>query len=231
MSDNDEIEGGDEAEGVFRENPLFVDKSPAKAVGFHDDQRGSRGMGDVEVGLIPRVEASEWRVWDVDAVVEFELGTQVRSGLEMQLGQLGENAGGEGPLTVVEGEWDSNSIQQNQVVLFKSNILGESVAEDNEKESVSIHEKEVSSTECQFSNSKIPQPTVVLTGPNTGSQQLIIGPNTGSQQLITGPNTRSQQIPEVEIVVKDGISRKVRSVNELVVNSLSAEKRRRTAKV
>ncbi|KAK8523653.1 hypothetical protein V6N12_013738 [Hibiscus sabdariffa] len=77
MSDNDEIEGGDEAEGVFRENPLFVDKSPAKAVGFHDDQRGSRGMGDVEVGLIPRVEASEWRVWDVDAVVEFELGTQV----------------------------------------------------------------------------------------------------------------------------------------------------------
>ncbi|KAK8627972.1 hypothetical protein V6N13_063687 [Hibiscus sabdariffa] len=191
-SDNDDIEGGDEAEGVFRENPLFVDKSPAKAVGFHDDQRGSRGMGDVEVGLIPRVEASEWRVWDVDAVVEFELGTQVRFGLEMQLGQLGENAGGEGPLTVVEGEWDSNSIQQNQVVLFKSNILGESVAEDNEKESVSIHEKEVSSTECQFSNSKIPQPIVVLTGPNTGSQQLIIGPNTGSQQLITGPNTGSQ---------------------------------------
>ncbi|KAK8574537.1 hypothetical protein V6N12_062227 [Hibiscus sabdariffa] len=88
-SDNDDIEGGDEAEGVFRENPLFVDKSPAKAVGFHDDQRGSRGMGDVEVGLIPRVKASEWRVWDVDAVVEFELGTQVRSGLEMQLGQLG----------------------------------------------------------------------------------------------------------------------------------------------
>ncbi|KAK9006666.1 hypothetical protein V6N11_019000 [Hibiscus sabdariffa] len=165
-------------------------------------------MGDVEVGLIPRVEASEWRVWDVDAVVEFELGTQVRSGLEMQLGQMGENVGGEGPLTVVEGEWDSNSIQQNQVVLFKSNILGESVAEDNEKESVSIHEKEISSTECQFSNSKIPQPTVVLTGPNTRSQQLIIGPNTGSQQLITGPNKGSQQLPEVEIVVKDGISRK-----------------------
>ncbi|KAL4339851.1 hypothetical protein GQ457_08G017430 [Hibiscus cannabinus] len=128
--------------GFRRENPLFADKSSAKVVGFHDDQRSSHGMGDVEVGVISRVEASEWRVWDVDAVVEFEMGTQVRSGPEMKLGQLGEKAGGQGPLTVVEGEWDSNSIQQNQVVLFKSNILGESVAEDNEKESVSIHEKE-----------------------------------------------------------------------------------------
>ncbi|KAL4369232.1 hypothetical protein GQ457_05G026620 [Hibiscus cannabinus] len=164
----------EQAEGVFRENPLFTDKSPAKVVGFHDDQRGSRGMGDVEVGVISRVEASEWCVWDVDAVVEFEMGTQVRSGPEMKLGQLGENAGGQGPLTVVEGEWDSNSIQQNQVVLFKSNILGESVAEDNEKESVSIHEKEVSSAGNQFSNSKIQQPSVIITGPNTaGSQQLL----------------------------------------------------------
>ncbi|KAK8548409.1 hypothetical protein V6N12_061323 [Hibiscus sabdariffa] len=171
-SDNVDIEGRDEAEGVFRENLLFVDKSLEEANGFLDDQRVSCGMGDVEVGFMSRVEASERRVRDVDAVVEFEIGTQVQADPKFrQLGQLRENAGGEEPVTVVEGEWDSNSDPQNQVVLFKPNFLGESVDEDNDKESVSIHEKEVYSAENQVSNTKIKQTSVVSTGPNTGSQQ------------------------------------------------------------